>query len=134
MSPNWTELLVTTQGVLVPPPTFSMLISATFAVFVLIFNLWNITSPPLNLIFFSSPKHSCLWTLTADPILFPHTISILNFTPKLAAAYMYAATSLALVPTTLNLLNFPPSGLDFNVTLLLNFSALYISLLTPLTM
>ncbi|KAG0720470.1 hypothetical protein GWK47_006753 [Chionoecetes opilio] len=52
----------------------------------------------------------------------------------MAVAYMCAMTSLALVPTALNLPNFLPSGFDFNVTLLLNLSVLYISHLTHLTM
>ena len=134
MSPIRPVYQITTQDVLVLPLTFSQLTSATFAASVLTSNLWIITSPPLNLIFFSSPKHRFVWTLTAAPSLFPHTISILVFNPKLAAVCMCAVTFLALVLPALNLPNFPPSGLDFNVTLLLNSSVLYIFHLTPLTM
>ncbi len=45
---------------LTTPRISSSLISATFAASVLIFILWNTISPPLNLIFSSSPKHRCL--------------------------------------------------------------------------
>ena len=134
MSPGRTTPKVTTQGVLTLPPTVSPLTSVTFAVFVLIFNLWNITSPPLNLIFFSSPRLRCLWQLIAGPFLFPPTFSILIFSPKLAVAYMSATTLLVLVLPLLKLLNFLPSGLDSRVALSLNISVLYISHLTPQTM
>ena len=130
MSPGRTTHKVTTQGVLILPPTVSPLTSATFAVFVLISILWNTISPPLNLIFSSSLKRRCLGILTAIFILFPPTISILNFTPKLDVAFMYATTSLALVPTILTLPNFLPSGLDLIVTLPLNISVLFTSHLT----
>ncbi len=43
-------------------------------------------------------------------MLFPPTFSILNFTPKLVVASMYAMTLLAFVPTRLTLLNSQPSG------------------------
>ena len=90
MSPDQTEFWVATTGVLIIPPTFSTLTSATFAVLDLISNLWTITSPPLSLIFSSLLKLRCLWQLTAVLFLFPPTFSILNFKPKLAVAYMCA--------------------------------------------
>ncbi|MPC63892.1 hypothetical protein E2C01_058000 [Portunus trituberculatus] len=74
------------------PPTFSILTYATFAVLDLIFNLWNTTSPLLNLILFSSLKHSCLRLLTVAPSLFPPTYSILIFVPKLDVASVCATT------------------------------------------
>ncbi|MPC45708.1 hypothetical protein E2C01_039414 [Portunus trituberculatus] len=62
---------------------------ATFADLDLIFNLRNTTSPLLNLIFFSSPKHSCLRQLTVAPSLSPPTFSIFIFIPKLDVVSMY---------------------------------------------
>ncbi|MPC97305.1 hypothetical protein E2C01_092614 [Portunus trituberculatus] len=47
-------------------------------------------SPLLNLISFSSQKHSCLRQLTVAPSLFPPTFSIFIFVPKLDVASMYA--------------------------------------------
>ncbi|MPC71501.1 hypothetical protein E2C01_065780 [Portunus trituberculatus] len=58
-----TALSLATQNILTPPSTFSTLTSATFRVLDIIFNLWNTTSPLLNLIF-SSLQHSCLRQLT----------------------------------------------------------------------
>ncbi|MPC88755.1 hypothetical protein E2C01_083675 [Portunus trituberculatus] len=56
------------------------------------FNLWNTTSPLLNLILFSSLKHSCLRQLTVAPSLFPPTFSVLIFIPKQDVASMCATT------------------------------------------
>ncbi|MPC71842.1 hypothetical protein E2C01_066132 [Portunus trituberculatus] len=92
MSRDRTALSLATQNVLIPPSTFSSLISATYAVLYLIFNLWNTTSPLLNLIFFSSPKHSCLRHLTVAPSLFSPTFSIIIFVLKLDIASMCATT------------------------------------------
>ncbi len=50
----------------------------------------------------------------------------LNFRPKQAVSSLYSMTLLVLVPTTLTLLNFPPSGWNLTVTLLLNISVLWI--------
>ncbi|MPC30222.1 hypothetical protein E2C01_023481 [Portunus trituberculatus] len=47
------------------------------------------TSLLLNLIFFSSPKHSCLRQLTVVPSLFPPTSSILILPPKLDVAQRF---------------------------------------------
>ncbi|MPC28741.1 hypothetical protein E2C01_021952 [Portunus trituberculatus] len=71
---------------------FSTLISATFAVLDLIFNLWNTTSPLLNLILFYSQKHSSMRQLTVAPSLSPPTFSILIFAPKLDIASMCTKT------------------------------------------
>ncbi|MPC34441.1 hypothetical protein E2C01_027833 [Portunus trituberculatus] len=90
MSPGRIPLLVTIPNVLTPPSTLSTLTSATFAVLHLIFNLWNTTSPVLNLVFFSSPKHSCLRLLTKA--LLPPTFSILIFVPKPDVAFMCTTT------------------------------------------
>ena len=53
------------------------------------------TFPLLNLIVFTSLKHSCLGQLTVGPFLFPPTLSILIFIVKLDAVCMCAVTSLA---------------------------------------
>ena len=54
MPPGRTPLQTAThRGVLITPPTFSILTSATFAAFVPTFILLNTTSPPLNLTFSS---------------------------------------------------------------------------------
>ncbi|MPC35443.1 hypothetical protein E2C01_028865 [Portunus trituberculatus] len=133
MSPGRTLLSMATKNVLIPPSTFSSLTSATFATLDLIFNLWNTTSPLLNLIFFSSPKHSCLRQSTVAPFLFPPSFSTLIFAPKLDVASMCATTQLALVPALLNLLSSPPSFLHSIIILYLNLAVLSISPLTPLT-
>ncbi|MPC59776.1 hypothetical protein E2C01_053804 [Portunus trituberculatus] len=90
MSLGRTAHLTTTPDVSTPS-IFSTLTSATFAVLDLIFNLWNTTSPLLNLIF-SSPKHSCLRQLTVAPFLFSPIFSVLSFVPKLDVASMCATT------------------------------------------
>ncbi len=69
MSPDHTPLQVTTlQDILITLPTLSLSISATFSAFGQISPMWSITSPPLNLTFFSSLKFSFL---TATFILSP---------------------------------------------------------------
>ncbi|MPC97399.1 hypothetical protein E2C01_092714 [Portunus trituberculatus] len=92
MCPGRTPLSVTTTNAFTPPSTFSTLSSATFVALDLIFNLWNTTSPLLNLIFFSSPKHNCLRQLTVAHSLFPPTFSIFISFPKLDVASTYATT------------------------------------------
>ncbi len=72
--------------------------------------------------------------MTAILFLFPPTFSILSFAPKLAVVPMYATAYLVLVPTSLSLQNFSPSGLDLIVTVLLSVSVLYITPLTLMTM
>ena len=130
MYPARTALQVSTLSVLTPPSHFSLSTSATFTVFDLNFNLQNTTSPLLNLIFFSLLKHRCQRQLTLATFLFPPTFSILIFILKLDVASMYATIYHALIPILLNHINFLPSDLNLQVTLLINSSVL---LLSPLT-
>ena len=58
--PVRTAPLLMTVGVLTLPLTLLLSISTTFIALDLISNLWNTISPPLNLIFSSYLKHSCL--------------------------------------------------------------------------
>ena len=65
--PGLTILLVTTCCVLIPPPTFSILTSATFACF---------RASSHFLVFFSSPR--CLRVLTSILFLLTPTLFVLN--------------------------------------------------------
>ena len=68
--------------------------------------------------------------LTANLILLPPTVSILNFQPKADVALMCATMLSVLVSLIWSLLNSLLYGLNFLATLQLNLSVLYTYLLT----
>jgi len=77
-----------TTSVPIPKPTFSILISATFVVSDLIFNLWNIISFKSHLLFLIQTQMT--GATDAVHFLFPSIFSILIFNTKLDVASMYA--------------------------------------------
>ena len=71
--------------------------------------------------------------LTANLILLPPTVSILNFQLKAVVAHMCATMLFALVSLIWSLPNFPPYCLDSLAILRLNSFVLFIYLLILLT-
>ncbi len=93
MSPFWLpHLMPTPRDILDRVLPLSLLTSATFVAFHPISPLWHTTSLPPNPIYSSSLKLSCLRLLTANLTLFPPTIFILIFEPKVDVVCMCATT------------------------------------------